>query len=471
MCVYFKGLVEMASTNRITVEGVESGIGKLHGGLRKTNYKTLIVLSVSLLSTSAFSQERPQGLSGLFSAIKQLQSAVEGDQQVPTSNMLGKAPGVSNANAAATIETMEFQKPIRECIKKTSYGQGFMGLKGNVVSLSDARYKVCDELWNREVSFAINSQLIYPEVQYPENCVASNNNWGTRIIENSLPMAAQYEEEQKIKTSPNNPRERYGAYSVRRNEYSVVQQQLQKTFREKCMNSLSEQDFDAIHPSERLQEAARRQTEEVVASKEAAVRQAKAEEERKHAEAKQLERKKVLMAGFSGPMLCSVHGLTKPTLYLDLGVNNEFKLVMGGFTPVTGKWGSGSFQGRDALLLVTPASSKNSYPDLYTSYEDSIEIAQSSVTLTLDRRSTFPGARTGESYETICVKARSLTLEQAKQLTGSNLKNNPLRPEALAQRQQQEANRPSAAYCTQMEDTYADRPVLQKNLLAKMGCY
>lgn len=225
-----------------------------------------------------------------------------------------------------------------------------------------------------------------------------------------------------------------------------------------------------IRAREAKQRSDQHKAEVIAAAKEAADKQAKALEESKLAEAKRLERKRVLMAGISGPMLCNINGKSKPTLYLDLGVNNEFKLVTDGTTAVTGKWRSGSFQGLAAILLVPPASPKDSFPDLYTAYEDSIKIAQNSISLTLARRSTFPGSGSAEAYEAACTKAKPLTLEQAMRLTSANQKNNPLRPEVITQRQQEKAYRPSDAHCTRLEDTFADRPALQKRLLAQMGC-
>ena len=182
------------------------------------------------------------------------------------------------------------------------------------------------------------------------------------------------------------------------------------------------------------------------------------------------EARRVVSSSISGPMLCMIHGLSKPTLYLNLDENDDFQLVSSGKRPILGKWGRGSFQRQNAIILKTPASSGDSFPDLYTIYEDSIKISSSSIKLTLARRSTFPGSNSAEAYEAVCVKTKALNLEEAVQLTGANLKNNPLRQEAQAQRQQENVNRPSAAYCTRLEDSYADRPALKKQLLMKMGC-
>ncbi|MBC8000332.1 MAG: hypothetical protein IAF58_20415, partial [Leptolyngbya sp.] len=167
------------------------------------------------------------------------------------------------------------------------------------------------------------------------------------------------------------------------------------------------------------------------------------------------ESPKALMSSFSGPMLCMINGLSKPTMYLNLSENDKFELVKNGGGPITGKWGAGSFQGQEAIILVTPASPGDSFPDLYTAYKSSIKIAESSVKLTLARRSTFPGSGSAEAYETVCERADMLTLEQAVQLTSTNMKNNPLSAEAQAKRRQQEANRPPAIYCTRVEDQYA----------------
>lgn len=220
------------------------------------------------------------------------------------------------------------------------------------------------------------------------------------------------------------------------------------------------------------QEAERRKAEVAAAAEEAAKeatdKKAKALEERKLAETQRQERRKILIASISGPMLCNINGLSKPTLYLELGVNNEFKLVMGGNWSKTGKWRSVSFQGQAAILLAPPTSPTDSYPDIYTAYEHSIKIAQSSITLTLARRSTFPGSDDAEAYEAACSKVKPLTLEQAMLLTRANQKNNPLRPEVITQRQQEKAY--SDANCARLEDIYADRPALKKRLLAQMGC-
>lgn len=247
-----------------------------------------------------------------------------------------------------------------------------------------------------------------------------------------------------------------------------------------CQTNVTAQGVIAFNPtlSTLYQEAV---TREATAAKEAAKEEAEratqiaaAAEERKLAEERRLKAQKAaktaLIAGVTGPMLCMVDGKSKPTLYLDLGGNDEFKLVRDGHEPVAGKWGMGLFQGANAIYLVSPASSKDRFPDLYTAYENSIKIDQDLTSLTLARRSTFPGSLSAEAYEAVCEKVKSLSLGQAQQLTGSNLKNNPIRPDALAKRQKEAANRPSADYCTKLEDTYADRPVLQRQLLEKMGC-
>ncbi|RYH70097.1 MAG: hypothetical protein EON54_01865 [Alcaligenaceae bacterium] len=202
----------------------------------------------------------------------------------------------------------------------------------------------------------------------------------------------------------------------------------------------------------------------------AASKQASAADKRKTAETKLPESVKALVANGSGPMLCALNGQSKPTVYLDLAADFQFKLVRDGRRAISGKWHSGSFQGQPAIILQTPPSSGDSFPDLYTAYEESIKFAQGSLTLSLARRSTFPSSRSAEAYATACVEAKSLTLEQAEQLTRANVENNPLLPEAQVKRQQAEANRPSAAHCTRLEDLYADRPALQKQLLMKIGC-
>lgn len=132
----------------------------------------------------------------------------------------------------------------------------------------------------------------------------------------------------------------------------------------------------------------------------------------------------------SGPMLCTIQGLSEPTLYLDLDANYEFKLVSGGARPISGKWSSGTFQGQKAIILKTPSSSEERFPDLYTIYEDSIKIASSSTKLTLARRSTFPGSRSAEAYDAVCVKTDSLNLNEAVRLTRPSVKNSPTAPKA-----------------------------------------
>jgi hypothetical protein len=120
-------------------------------------------------------------------------------------------------------------------------------------------------------------------------------------------------------------------------------------------------------------------------------------------------------------------------------------LVNGGSATDTGTWGSFVFLGQRAIVLQIPKSPNEPFPDFYTAYNDSIKTDPSSTRLTLVRRSSFPGSSSATTYEAVCVKAQAMTAAQAQQLTAANLKNNPLRPEAAAQRQeQQQIQRPPA---------------------------
>lgn len=190
----------------------------------------------------------------------------------------------------------------------------------------------------------------------------------------------------------------------------------------------------------------------------ASVKQAAATEERQANEARRLEAQNRFIASVSSPMLCRIDGLSKPTLYLALAAPDEFKLVWDG-KKMLGSWHIRNFQVRNAVVLSTPKSSGDSFPDLHTIYEDSIKIAGNEISLQLARRSTFPGSRSAESYEAVCVKDNSITLDQAQRLTDVNTKNNPLRPEILAQQQQQKAVAASASVARPSGDRaalYAD---------------
>lgn len=243
-----------------------------------------------------------------------------------------------------------------------------------------------------------------------------------------------------------------------------------------CQTGINAQAVLALNPrlAARYQEAVTRDATAAKVAAERATQMAAAAEERKLAETRKHEAQQAaqaaVTANFRGPMLCMLGGKSKPTLYLDLGGNDAFALVMENRGPVSGKWGRGTFQGSPAFFLQAPPSPGDSFPDMYTVYEESIQIGQETITFMLARRSTFPGSRSAEAYEAVCNKVKPMSLAQAQQLVASNVKNNPLTPEALTRIQQREANRPSVEYCVNVEDTYADRPALQRLALRVTGC-